>query len=57
MASGEINALTKKKAAKKVGAPNTFADSRHVLNSDTIGTPEHWHAQMTFDAIKALDIV
>lgn len=44
--------------AKRVGAPRSLTDYRKVLDIKeidyvTIATPEHWHAQMTLDALDA----
>lgn len=44
--------------AAKVGARHALADYRHVLDKPeidyvTIASPEHWHAQMTIDALDA----
>ena len=44
--------------ANVVGAPNSTTDYRKVLEMKdihyvTIATPEHWHAQMTIDAMDA----
>ena len=44
--------------AAVVGAPQAFDDYRKVLDLPevdyvTIATPEHWHAQMTMDAMDA----
>lgn len=44
--------------AEAVGAPHAFQDYRQVVERDdidyiTIATPEHWHAQMTIDALKS----
>jgi predicted dehydrogenase len=44
--------------AAQVGAPKSFTDYRSVIEIKdidyvTIATPEHWHAQMTIDAMDA----
>lgn len=44
--------------AARVGAPHAFVDYRRLLELAeidyvTIATPEHWHAQMTLDALDA----
>lgn len=46
------------KGAKKIGAPNAYADYGEVLDAKeidyvTIATPEHQHARMTLDALDA----
>jgi predicted dehydrogenase len=47
-----------KQGAATTGAPQVFQDYRKVLDLKevdyvTIATPEHWHAQMTLDALAA----
>lgn len=50
--------LRSKAGAAKIGAAHSFVDYRKVLDIPdidyvTIAAPEHWHAQMTLDALEA----